>query len=313
MKRIIPFLILAVAFILGCQPKEADPEQRLQDSLREDSLTLKIGYLPTLDALPLLVAEREGYFDTAKVRLRAYEAAMDLDTALQNNRVQLITTDLCRSILLNKQNPDIKVIGKSQNTYHLITAQKQRIRKIKDMEERIVAIARNEISDCLLDKMLEKEGLSPDIVNRPQINSLQLRKQMMNYEELDAALVPEPYAMQLILAGDRSVMTNEDLDEELGCFTVNKQAYTEFLEQMNVVARAYNKAVAYLQENKPDLTAYYSLPREVADTLTLPHYDVLSMPREKDVESSLKWLQSRTLLTKKHKTDNLLEERFLNR
>lgn len=313
MKRIVPFLILAAALILGCKPGETTPEQRLQDSLREDSLTLKIGYLPTLDALPLLVAEQEGYYDTAKVRLLAYDAAMDLDTAILNNRVQLIASDLCRSILLNRKNPDIRVVGKSQNSYQLITAQKQRIRKIKDMEERIVAIARNEISDYLLDKMLEKDGLSPDIVNRPQINSLPLRKQMMNYEELDATLIPEPFAMALVLAGDRSIMSSDDLDEELGCFTVNKQAYTDFQEQMNIVAQAYNKAVNYLQENKPDLTLYYSIPKEVADTLTLPHYEVLSMPREKDVENCVKWLKGRNLITAKHKTDNLMEERFLNR
>lgn len=314
MKRIIPILIIAiVGLMIGCQPKEADPEQRIQDSLREDSFTLKIGYLPTLESLPLLIAEQEGYFDTAKVKLLCYNAALDLDTAIQRNRVQLITSDICRTILLNAKDNDIKIIGKTQNPYQLITAKNQRIRKSKDLESRLIAIARHEITDYLLDKMLEHEQMDVDGVNRPQINSLPLRKQMMEYEELDATLLPEPFATACMLNGDRVLLSNNDVDAELSCLVINKQAISDFLDQMNIVAHAYNQAVGFLKENKPDLTAFYDIPKEVADTISLPEYQILSLPREKDVENCLKWLQGRNLVTKKHKTTELLEERFLNR
>lgn len=312
MKRIIPFLILTAAVIIACGPKEVDAEQRLKDSLYQDSLTLKIGYLPTLDALPLLVAEHEGYFDTARVKLISYNAALDLDTAILNNRVQLSMSDLCRAILLKQKDKDIVVIGRTQNSYQLITAQKQRIRKFSDMNERTVGIARHEVSDYLLDKMLKSADMSPDVVSRPQINSLPLRKQMIDYEELDAVLLPEPYATALLLAGNRLLKSSEDMDEQLGCLVINQEAQTTFLEQMKVVAKGYNKAVDFLQKNKLDLTTYYDISKEVADTLVLPAYTELSLPREKDIENSIKWLQERKLLPKKYTSTGLTEERFLN-
>ena len=314
MKRIIPFLfLLMLGITFACHPKEVDAEQRIQDSLREDSLTLKIGYLPTLESLPLLVAEREGYFDSLKIKLLPFNAALDLDTAILNNRVQVITSDICRVMLLNLKDNEIKIISKTQNPYFLITANRQRLRKFKDLENRLIAIARHEMTDYLLDKMLEKGGVNIDDVNRPQINSIPLRKQMINYEELDATLLPEPYATACILNGDRCLMSSSDLDAELSCLAINGHATTDFLDQMNAVAHAYNQAVVYLRENTPDLTSFFDIPKTVADTLSLPKYEKLTLPREKDLEDCKSWLIDRKLLTKKYSFEGLTEERYLNK
>ncbi len=314
MKRIIPFFILIIlGVVIGCKPNQTNPESHLADSLREDSITLKIGYLPTLESLPFLAAEKLGYFKDSKIKLLRFDAGMDLDTAILNNRVQCITSDLCRAILLNKTNPNIKIISRTQGGYQLITAKNQRIRKVKDLKERLIAIARNEISDCLLDKLLEHEQIGTDVVNRPQINSLPLRKQMMFFEELDAAMLPEPFATECLLNGDHSIASNKDIDTELGCILVNKQASSEFLDQMNVVAHAYNEAVKYLQKNKVNLANYYDITSEIADTLDFPSYEPLTLPREKDIETSIKWLKSRDLVPGQLRIDHILEERYINK
>lgn len=314
MKQIIPFLVLIfIGTVFGCKPNQTDPELRIADSLREDSITLKIGYLPTLEFLPLLVAEQLGYFKDSKIKLLPFDAGMDLDTAILNNRVQCSTSDLCRAILLNKTNPDIKIISKTQGTYKLITAKNQRIRKVKDLKERLIAIARNEISDCLLDNILEHEQVGTDIVNRPQINSLPLRRKMIFFEELDAAMLPEPFASECLLNGDHSIASNKNIDTELGCLLVNKQASSEFLEQMNVVAHAYNEAVKHLQKSKVDLTVYYDIKPEVADTLDFPEYEPLTLPREKDIATAIEWLKERNLIPRQFKADHFLEERYLNK
>ena len=313
MKKIIPFIIvLLFTLTTGCHRQQVDAEQHRQDSLRLDSQMLKIGYLPTLESLPLLIAQQQHYLDSSKIKLIRFEAGMDLDTALLNNRVQCITSDLCRTMLMNSKDSTIKSIGNTQNIYKLITAQKQRIRKPKDLAERMIAIARNEISDYLLDAMLKHEQLDPALVNRPQINALSLRRQMLLFEELDAALLPEPFATECLVNGDRCLMTNIDIDSFISCLTINKQASENYAEQVKMTVQAYNEAVDYLQNNKPDLLSFYELSKEVADTLEVPHYDKLSLPREKDIENVTQWLQERNLISGKKKT-TCIEERFLNK
>lgn len=52
--------------------------------MKEDSLALKIGVLPTLDCLPLYVAKEQCLFDTAKadIRLKPFMSQIDCDAAL---------------------------------------------------------------------------------------------------------------------------------------------------------------------------------------------------------------------------------------
>ena len=53
-----------------------------------DSLALKVAVTPTLDCLPLYLAEQEGWFERegVSVQLRPYTAQMDQDTALLRQR-----------------------------------------------------------------------------------------------------------------------------------------------------------------------------------------------------------------------------------
>ena len=57
---------------------------------RKDSAALKVAVMPTLDCLPLFVAEHYQLFDTVNggVRLKMYMSQMDCDTALEQGRGQ---------------------------------------------------------------------------------------------------------------------------------------------------------------------------------------------------------------------------------
>lgn len=313
MKKIIPLLICLCWGLVACGPKAPDAAQRTADSLRLDSMTLKIGYLPTLEALPLLTAQAEGWLDELEtpVRLIPFEAAMDLDTALLNKRVQLITTDLCRAILMNQKDEGVKVVGRTQGTYHLITAQKQRLRKPKDLVERMIAIARNEQSDCMLDLLLEQQEMNIDFVNRPQINSLVLRREMILNEEIDATFLPEPYASECLVNGNRSISTSKEIGVSFTCLATHTQWLSEFKDALKGVASCYDRAAEWLKEHPADLQHIYHVTQQVADTITVDAYEPLSMPKQQDLEKAREWLSGRKLLDAKHAANQLTDDRLI--
>ena len=101
MKKLLIGMVVAL-LIVGCgqsydETKRLKQEKRTRE-LREDSAALKVAVMPTLDCLPLYVAEEREMFDTiVDIRLKCYTAQMDCDTALQRGRVEMAVSDLVRA------------------------------------------------------------------------------------------------------------------------------------------------------------------------------------------------------------------------
>ena len=66
------------------ETKQLTKKQRME-AARKDSAALKVAVMPTLDCLPLYVAQHYNLYDTLRggVRLKYYKAQMDCDTAME--------------------------------------------------------------------------------------------------------------------------------------------------------------------------------------------------------------------------------------
>lgn len=330
MKRAIYLFIsffLAGCFLTACHSSaKTEPAQDVPDTVVFDSAAIRIGYLPTLDALPFLIAENEGLFDSLKVDivLVPYTSNMDIDTAFVNQRIHGALTDVCRAILHNAKNQEIKIAGKTEGVSLLISQQKLRLRKVTDLPERMIAIARNEASDWQLDRILAASNMDPSEVNRPQINNVQLRQEMVEKEMIDAAIIPEPYATQAIVQGDRLVEVNEE-PIKTGCIMFAQKTLVSRETELRHLATAYNIAAERINaapKGKYDafLQKTYGISAEVTDTLELPHYDLLSRPDEKTIEEASNWLKNRydeadwlgfRILKKDYKPNRLIDIRLI--
>lgn len=331
--RTIVSVFAVLLLLFGCNA--SNEANKNKDSLSTDSIEeieevddgyIKVGYLPTLDALPLLVAQNEGYFDSlnVKVKLIRYEAGLDQDTAFAKKRINGMVTDLCRAIILNSKNSSVKVISKTDGVWYLVTARKQRLRKVQDMEERMIAIAREEASDYLLDRILEKGQVDLDIVNRPQINNLPLRQHMISSEEIDAGIIPEPWATKAVVNGDRLIANNKELNLQPGCIVFNQRTIVEKEAEIKIIAKAYNLAIQQINEQPTKynklMQESYGIDELVTDTLTLPHYKKLEQPKQADIDDAIKWLKNKypeqdwlqtRILKNEYNGKQLIDTRFI--
>lgn len=78
-------------------------------------------------------------------------------------------------------------------------------RKIKDLKGLTVAISRFDGSDRVCDSIVAAAGLDPADVYHPQIDSLLIRCQMLDHNQIDAALLPLPLAEKAKVAGHRII------------------------------------------------------------------------------------------------------------
>ena len=183
--------------LCACQYGSVDNEKEAKDS---DSAVIHIAVLPTEECKPFYVAQQLGLYDSlgVEVKLDTFLAAMDADTAFMNDKVQLLVSDSLKALYLNSIVKRDSILSILTDTLQLsmLTGKPTRIKTISSLKEKIIAVTRNSAIDYFADKTMDKAGIKREYLNRPQINNIELRAYMLNLNQYDGAILPEPYATQ---------------------------------------------------------------------------------------------------------------------
>lgn len=296
----------------------------------EDSTALRLGVLPTVDCLPFYYADAVGLFDSLGVNLKlvTFDAAMDADTAFRNGDIDGIVTDLVKATLWEKEGDSLQVVMGGELRLWLVTAQNARLLKAESLKEKIIGITRNSAVDLTADYILSRAKFQSTDLNKPQINNIKLRCYMVDQNQYDGALLPEPYASECEARGARRVIGTPELGLNLSAVIMKdsvlarhkedipklKQAYDIAVEQLNQLVAQYAEA-----QNDSTLTGaedalqlqlmrYFPQSRsiEIPDTLVkYPTFLHASMPTDSAFAQAKRWCQGRTLLKKDIKKEDL--------
>ncbi len=302
MKKWIP--VIMVLLLAACgqsyeETKRISRQQRLE-AQRLDSMALKIAVMPTLDCLPLYVAQHYALFDTifGGVRLRQYTAQMDCDTALQRGRVEGSITDLVRAQRMEQQGCKLRYMAVTNAYWQLFSNRNARIRQLKQLENKMVAMTRYSATDLLTSRVADSVKLQPEKVFRIQVNDVHVRVQMLQNNEIDALWLTEPQATAARMMKHPIVSDSRALGLQLGLLAFREKEMQRQTrgKQFNLFLKAYNQACDSI--NKYGLSHYRSLivkqcglRQEWVDSLPRDiQYIHAHGPRMADVDAVKKWL-----------------------
>lgn len=302
MRKILPVVMMAIALLSACgdsyQTKRrlSAAERARTDSI--DKAALKIAVLPTLDCMPLYVARSTGLFDTlgVEVHLKPFAAQMDCDTALERHRVEGTVTDLVRVARLQQQGMRLLLPVATNAYWQLITNRNARIRELRQMSDKMVAITRYSATDML--SSLAIDSAKPKYsVFRVQINDVKVRLAMLLNNEIDAVMLTEPQATVARIHGNPVLMDSRSKDLHLGviAFDADAVSHPRRKRQLQLFLKAYNQACDSL--NKLGTSHYAEILEQFlgADAKTikaLPHltYPHAQPPRQHDInKANIKW------------------------
>lgn len=297
-------IIVLQVLMLSCGPSY-DEQQKLnrQERLRlarEDSAAFKVAVLPTLDCMPILVAKYHNLYDTAKVdlRLRAYSAQMDCDTALINGRVEAGVTDLVRAERMQKTGTELHYLSATGAYWQLIGNRHSRIKQLKQMDGKMMAMTRYSVTDMLGDMAVDSAKLKSEHVFRIQINDVRLRLKMLENNEMDVMWLPEPQATKARMLKNNVIVDSRRMDVVAGAIVVRKSIYDDKSRKLQIEAfvKAYNAAVdsigKYGLQHYGNLVAKYCAVDEKT-VARLPKdlkFKHMAPPREKDLERARKYI-----------------------
>lgn len=281
-----------------------------------DSSALRLGVLPTAECLPFYVAAKTGVFDSLglSVRLLTYEAAIDADTAFHQGHVDAVCTDLVKAVLWRSQGENIRLAMTADLQLYLVTARQARLKTGASLKEKIVAYTRNSALDYTADHMLALTRLGTEQLNKPQINNIQLRMQMLLNAQYDGALLPEPYASMAIAQGNNLVYQTSNLKQANPLFAVvvNDSTNKSRRQEIAQLAKAYDLAVQRIaRSDSADAVqwmSYLPLAGIWPDSVfTLPQLNPSYKPSVTVIDSVKQWLRGRSLLKNDFQNTELLK------
>ena len=302
MKKLLIGMVVAL-LIMGCgqsydETKRLKQEKRTRE-LREDSAALKVAVMPTLDCLPLYVAEEREMFDTVvDIRLKCYTAQMDCDTALQRGRVEMAVSDLVRAERMKGEKLKLHYLT-STNTYWLLIGNRnQRITNLSHLDDRMLAMTRYSVTDLLGDLAVDSAKLKTERVFRIQVNDVNVRLDMLENNEMDALLMTQPQVTQALLLKHHVLLDTRQLDMQMGVIVEDSvvMSHPNRQRQREVLIKGYNMACDSLnhfgvKHYSDIIRKYYKLSeqalRQLPDTLAYEH---VQAPREQDVAKAKQWL-----------------------
>lgn len=284
------------------ETKRLSREQR-RAAARRDSAALKVAVMPTLDCLPFYVAEHYELLDTLRggVRLKQFMAQMDCDTALQRGRVEGAVSDLVRAKLMEHQGLKLRYMTATNGHWQLVTNRNARVRQLKQLDDKMVAMTRFSATDMLTDRVVDSVKLDRDRVFKVQINDVSIRLLMLQNNEMDALWMSEPWATAARTLKNAVVYDTQKEDLRLGVvvFREKEMQHPERSQQLALLVKAWNQACDSI--NKYGVRYYRNLivrRCKVKGNLidSLPdrvRYEHAVGPRQKEVEMAEKWLKTK--------------------
>jgi NitT/TauT family transport system substrate-binding protein len=270
-----------------------------------------------MDYVPLAVARERGLFDKygVKAELQKFYSANERDAAFQSGNIDGTVIDYTGAILQKAGGVDLKITSACCATFCLMTADPA-IRQITDLKGKTVSVSRNTVIDFCIEKALQSAGLAPTDVEKQEINKIPIRLEMLLSGKSAATALPDPFISMASRKGAHSIVCMEDLDYAVTGIMFKTAAIEQKAAAIQAFYKAYNEAVDYIQshtieEIKTILTEDIGFPEATVQSVKLPGYTHAGMPREKDIQSVIVWLQEKKLIPENFAAPGVLDNQFI--
>ena len=311
-KVVLIISILSLIFAAGCSaPTKKD----------SSNLKLKIGALPIEDILPILVAERQGYFEEegVEVELIPFQSAIESQSAIQAGQLDGMITDTIVAILLNNSGLDVKItsltLGSTpkEGRFAIVAAPGSDINSPADLKGKTIGISNNSIIEYVTDGLLQEVGIDPSEVTKTSVPKIPVRVEMLLNNQIDAINVPDPLVSFAEFKGSKIILEDtvtQNLSQAVVIMT--PEALKEKNEALRLFYSAYAKAVKDINSNPADfkdlLVDNVNIPEPIAESYTIQKYPEPQLPKQEEIENVIEWLDKKQLLKKPASYEDVIDK-----
>lgn len=265
---------------------------------------VRLGILPAIDTLPLLVAETEGLFkaEGLDVELVMFSSALEKEAAVSASALHGSFGDPVTALMSLKNPVRIRILTEASRTggsrmFAIVASPESSVKSIKEIGRRHVTISSGSIIEFFLDELSDLYKVNP---GKLEVKGIPLRYQMLMTRQVDFAMLPEPMVSKAVLEGATVIADDMSLDVTATVISFRE----DFLEKNPGFAEsftaAYNKSIKMIN-NHPEkyrslLVSRLRLPEELKESFTIPVYNEVRVPPEKDIKRVYNWMKNKGLV-----------------
>lgn len=297
MKRIFLALVALIGLLSSCGGSKTN------ESTAE---VLRIGVMPSIDHLPLALALEQHYYDSLGLQLELvrFNSPMERDAALQAGEIDGTVSDYTTVMLQNQKGLPVQLLFAMDGTFAFVTNPAAGIGSIADLRAKRVGLSSNTVIEYATDKLLAEAQMQPTDVEKVEVQKIPLRLEMLAKGELDAAVLPQPFAQIALdrgLAHIPGVLGVGSGQMHVTALALHADKVRDKGPAVLKLVEGYNRAADYL--NNHDISQWAAVAaRElkvdeaVVSRMSFGLFGHAMAPAASDIEAVAKWLQAKGLI-----------------
>jgi len=264
--------------------------------------TIRMAVLPILDALPMYVAQEQGYFDEENVVVEfvPVTSAAERDQVIQAGQADGMINEILSTLFYNVQEPVVKIVRYARvptsdfPQFYVLASADSGITSVDDLKDHEIGISEGTIIEYSTDRLLRAEGLAPEEISTIAVPRIPDRMALLGSGELAAANLPDPLAA-LAIQGGAQIIVDDARYPEYGHSVISFR--NEFANENEQAIRGFlaalERAVEDINGDKgqfSDLLAERGLvPEPLIGSYTVPDFPMASVPPQSQWDDVLEW------------------------
>ncbi len=311
-KLSILFLALLIPLVLAACQSNAEP------------VTLKMAVLPIMDALPMYVAQEQGYFadENVTVEFVPVTSAPDRDQIINAGQADGMINEVVSTMFYNKSETQVVIVRFARRAlpdyphFYILASGQSGISSLEDLKGQEIGISEGTVIEYTTDRLLERSGFTPDEIQTVAVPRIPDRMALLGSGELAAANLPDPLAALVMQQGAKIVIDDSSYPEYgHSVITFRAEVVEEHPEAIEGFLRAVETAVNEINADKDKWTSLLSdkqlVPPPLMETYVVPDYPTASVPSQAQWDDALTWAKDKGYVDGDVAYDSSVDASFL--
>ncbi|MFB1049837.1 ABC transporter substrate-binding protein [Paraliobacillus sp. JSM ZJ581] len=272
--KILNYLFLACSIFLlaACSNNDTAIDQTTENEKENGTTpsgeTFTIGTLPAEAALPIILAEENGYFEESgvNVSIKTFTSPNDRNVALQANELDAAIGDVMTAAAFVDRGIKLKITSDINEDFKILSSPSSGITDVKGLNGKDVSLVPNFILEYIMDEIAEANEFNYNIVEIPSFSG---RAEALLSNQIDGVVFTEPQAGMLVQQGAHLLASSNEANIKGGTIFFTEEMIQNYPEDIKAFYTAYNKAIDYMNEtdanNYADILSTYQFPAAMSD------------------------------------------------
>ncbi|WP_040950821.1 ABC transporter substrate-binding protein [Gorillibacterium massiliense] len=285
-----------------------------KDSSSKEAPALKLGLLPSIDAIPFIIANQQGFDKKHGVTLdiQTFKSAKDRDAAFQGGQLDGISGDLVAVAIYNQAGVKMKITSTTFGEFQLLTGNDE-IQDVKDLKGKKVILSTNTSTEYTVAMMLKEAGLTEKDIAVTEVPQIPTRLELLKNKQADAAILPEPFVTMGQADGLRVLSSTTKLGINPFILGFPEDTIKAKEKEIKAMYAAYDEAVAYMKSHDKSefmgtIIKEVGYPDSLKDQITVPDYLPANQVKASDIESAFAWAKEKGLLKKDLSPEDVISD-----